>query len=42
MMSKAKALSDSPERGRGAPPDLPEGGGVPMRTREDKDSLALP
>ena len=25
-----------------APPDLPEGGGVPMRTREDKGNLNLP
>lgn len=39
MMSKAP--SDSPERGRGAPPNLPEGGGVPMRTREDKGALNL-
>ena len=36
------APSSSPERGREAPPNLPERGGVPMRTREDKDSLALP
>ena len=27
---------------REAPPDLPEGGGVPMRTREDKGALNLP
>ncbi|WP_449017879.1 Tex family protein [Prevotella sp.] len=26
----------------GAPPDLPEGGGVPMRTRENKGTLNLP
>ena len=29
------------ERGRGAPPNLPEKGGVPMRTREDKGALNL-
>ena len=34
--------SSSPERGRGAPPNLPERGGVPMRTREDKGALNLP
>ena len=30
------------ERRGGAPPDLPEGGGVPMRTRENKGTLNLP
>ena len=36
-------LTPSPsERGREASPDPSEGRGVPMRTREDKDSLALP
>ena len=36
-------LTPSPsERGRGAPPNLPERGGVPMRTREDKGALNLP
>ena len=34
--------SSSPEGGRGAPPNLPERGGVPMRTREDKGALNLP
>ena len=29
------------ERGGGAPPNLPEKGGVPMRTREDKGALNL-
>ena len=36
------APSDSPEGGRGAPPNLPERGGVPMRTREDKGALNHP
>jgi len=31
-----------PEGGGGAPPNLPERGGVPMRTREDKGDLNLP
>ena len=39
---KPTAPSRSPEGGKEAPPNLPERGGVPMRTREDKDSLALP
>lgn len=39
---KPTAPSDSPEGGRGAPPNLPERGGVPMRTREDKGALNLP
>ena len=30
------------ERGSEAPPNLPERGGVPMRTREDKGALKLP
>ena len=30
------------ERGRVAPPNLPERGGVPMHTREDKGTLNLP
>ena len=30
------------ERGREAPPNLPERGGVPMRTREDKGASKLP
>ena len=34
--------SSFPEGGRGAPPNLPERGGVPMRTREDKGALNLP
>ena len=34
--------SSSPEGGRGAPPNLPERGGAPMRTREDKGTLNLP
>ncbi|MGP1491827.1 MAG: Tex family protein [Prevotella fusca] len=34
--------SNSPERGRGAPPNLPERGGVPMRTQENKSALNLP
>ena len=36
------APSSSPEGERGAPPNLPERGGVPMRTREDKGALNLP
>ena len=36
------APSSSPEGEREAPPNLPERGGVPMRTREDKDTLNLP
>ena len=40
IMGKA---SPNPSEGRGeAPPDLPEGGGVPMRTRENKGTLNLP
>ena len=39
---KPTAPSDSSEKRGGAPPNLPERGGVPMCTREDKDSLALP
>ena len=42
IMEEAKAPSSSPEGGRGAPPDLPERGGVPMRTRENKSTLNLP
>jgi len=38
----SEAPSSSPEGGIGAPPNLPERGGVPMRTREDKDALNLP
>ena len=35
--------SPNPSERRGeAPPDLPEGGGVPMRTRENKGTLNLP
>ena len=34
--------SNSPERGRGALPNLPERGGVPMRTQENKSALNLP
>ena len=35
-------LTPSPsERGKEAPPNLPERGGVPMRTREDKGALNL-
>ena len=38
-----KGASPNPSERRGeAPPDLPEGGGVPMRTREDKGALNLP
>ena len=36
------APSSSPEGEREAPPNLPERGGVPMRTREDKGALNLP
>ena len=36
------APSNSPKRGREAPPNLPERGGVPMHTREDKGNLNLP
>ena len=39
---KPTAPSDSPERRGGAPPNLPERGGVPMRTRENKGTLNLP
>ena len=45
IMEEAKkptAPSSSLEGGRGAPPDLPERGGVPMRTRENKSTLNLP
>ena len=54
IMEEAKkptAPSDSSEptvtdrrevKGRGAPPNLPERGGVPMRTRENKGTLNLP
>ena len=42
IMEEAKAPSSSPEGGREAPPDLPERGGVPMRTRENKSTLNLP
>ena len=52
IMREAKVPSSSPEGGRGAPPNLPEptvtdrrevmGGGVPMRTRENKGTLNLP
>ena len=38
----SEAPSSSPEGGIGAPPNLPERGGVPMRTREDKGALNLP
>ena len=38
----SEAPSSSLEGGRGAPPNLPERGGVPMRTREDKGTLNLP
>mgnify|MGYP003358366293 FL=1 len=37
----SEAPSSSLEGGRGAPPNLPERGGVPMRTREDKGALNL-
>ena len=39
---KPTAPSDSSERRGGAPPNLPERGGVPMRTRENKGDLNLP
>ena len=42
IMEEAKnstAPSNSPEGGREAPPNLPERGGVPIRTREGKDAL---
>ena len=42
IMEEAKAPSSSPEGGREAPPNLPERGGVPMRTRENKGDLNLP
>ena len=38
---KPTAPSDSPEGGRGAPPNLPERGGVPMRTQKG-EYLTLP
>ena len=37
-----EASPNPSERRGGAPPDLPEGGGVPMRTRENKGTLNLP
>ena len=38
-----RGASPNPSERRGeAPPDLPEGGGVPMRTRENKGTLNLP
>ena len=38
-----EGASPNPSERRGeAPPELPEGGGVPMRTREDKGTLNLP
>ena len=38
-----REASPNPSERRGeAPPELPEGGGVPMRTREDKGTLNLP
>ncbi|QUB60463.1 RNA-binding transcriptional accessory protein [Prevotella melaninogenica] len=38
-----KGASPNPSERRGeAPPDLPEGGGVPIRTRENKGTLNLP
>ena len=37
-----EAPSSSPEGGREASPNPSEGRGVPMRTREDKDTLNLP
>ena len=39
---KPTAPPDLPEGGRGAPLNLPERGGVPMRTRENKGTLNLP
>ena len=38
----SEASPNPSERRGGAPPNLPEKGGVPMRTREDKDALNLP
>ena len=37
----SEASPNPPERRGGAPPNLPERGGVPMRTREDKGALNL-
>ena len=37
-----KASPNPSERRGGAPPNLPERGGVPMRTREDKGDMNLP
>ena len=45
IMEEAKkptAPSNSPEGGREAPPNLPERGGVPIRTQEKKGDLNLP
>ena len=40
---RGREASPTPsERRGGAPPNLPERGGVPMRTREDKGALNLP
>ena len=40
---RGREASPNPsERRGGAPPNLPERGGVPMRTREDKGALNLP
>ena len=40
---RGREASPNPYEGRGgAPPNLPERGGVPMRTREDKGALNLP
>ena len=40
---RGREASPTPsERRGGAPPNLPEKGGVPMRTREDKGALNLP
>ena len=38
----SEASPNPSERRGGAPPNLPERGGVPMRTREDKGALNLP
>ena len=38
----SEASPNPSERRRGAPPNHPEKGGVPMRTREDKGALNLP
>ena len=38
----SEASPNPSERRGGAPPNLPEKGGVPMRTREDKGALNLP